>query len=207
MKKITIFGLLILFPFISLVAQEEDEFKTLLGNVESYGVYGAFSVGYSNIDSKDAVVAGGQVALVLDHSVSVGFGGKGFFNEYHYDANLDDNVNLQGGYGGLFIEPVLGSKEAIHFSFPVLIGAGGIVHADKIYHYDRYDYRYDDYFNDSEVFFVIEPGAEIELNVFKFFRFSLGAYYRYTSNLDLYDTSKDALRGFSYAATFKFGVF
>ena len=206
MKKIT---LLIVSAFLVLSvvqAQEKEEFNTILGSVESYGAYGSFSLGYAQINSRDAFVGGGQAALILNHSLAVGVAGKGFINEYHYDDNLLDNVNLQGGYGGLLIEPILGAQQAVHFSFPIVIGAGGIIHADKIYDY-HHDYYYEDYINDSDIFFVVEPGAEVEFNMFKFFRLSMGAFYRYTSNVDLYDTPDNVLHGFSFLATFKFGKF
>jgi hypothetical protein len=163
-------------------------------------------MGYSQIDNKNGALFGGQLALLLNHNIGIGFGGKAFMNEYHYDNNLAENVNLQGGYGGLLIEPILGAKQAVHFSFPILVGAGGIAHADKIYNYGH-NYYYEDHINDTEAFFVVEPGAEVEFNLFKFFRWSLGASYRYTSNIDLYDTNKQVLHGFSFSTTFKFGIF
>ena len=142
-------------------------------------------------------------AWVVNHSLGIGIGGTAFMNEYQFDPLLSEDVNLQGGYGGLLIEPILGGRETFHFSFPVIIGAGGIVHAND-YTHERY---YDDYINDSDAFFVLEPGAELEVNLLKFFRVSVGAFYRYTSNIDLYDTDSDVLHGFSYKLTFKFGKF
>ncbi len=37
----------------------------------------------------------------------------------------------------------------------------------------------------SDAFIIIQPGIEAELNVTRFFRFALGGYYRYTSNIDI----------------------
>jgi hypothetical protein len=58
---------------------------------------------------------------------------------------------------------------------------------------------------------IIEPGVELELNVTRFFRFSVGAYYRYTSDVDIenpdYTVPTDILKGFSGGVTFKFGKF
>jgi hypothetical protein len=63
----------------------------------------------------------------------------------------------------------------------------------------------------SDAFMVIEPGVEIELNVTHFFRFCIGGYYRYTSDVDIQDPQfeiqSDILRGFSGGVTFKFGRF
>jgi len=63
----------------------------------------------------------------------------------------------------------------------------------------------------SDAYLVIEPGIEVELNVTKFFRFCVGGYYRYTSDVDIEDpmfnVPTDILRGFSGGVTFKFGRF
>lgn len=56
-------------------------------------------------------------------------------------------------------------------------------------------------------FFIIEPGVEVEVNMLRYFRLSLGAYCLYTSPVDLYDMPEDALNGFNVGVTFKFGSF
>ncbi len=206
-RYLTLVAVVFLAATVSLAQDEESDLNTLLGGIDSHGGYGAFSLGYASIDDKDGLVMGGRGAWIVNHSLGLGIGGKAFFNDYHYDSALDEDVNLQGGYGGLLIEPILGPMEKVHLSFPLLIGAGGIVHAED-YEHRRYDYNYrDDFINDSDAFFVIEPGAELEFNLIRFFRVAVGAYYLYTSNIELYDTSEDALRGFSYQLTFKFGKF
>jgi len=48
---------------------------------------------------------------------------------------------------------------------------------------------------------------EMEMNLTQFFRFSMGAYYRYTSEIELLNTDKDVLNGFSFGVNFKFGKF
>jgi len=45
------------------------------------------------------------------------------------------------------------------------------------------------------------------LNISRFFRFAVGAYYRFTSSIDLPDTSPDVLNGISGGITMKFGKF
>lgn len=202
-----------MFIFSWTHSQEKDEeIQTIFRGVSSNGFYGGLSLGYAEIDKRHAFVVGARGAWIVNHNLAIGLGGKAFANEYEYDALEGENVNLQGGYGGLLIEPILGGEQRIHLAIPILIGGGGILHADE-YDPDRYAYYYvgyhvdRDYINDSEAFFVLEPGVELELNLLRFFRVSLGAYYRYTSQIDLYDTPSDALNGFSYEITFKFGKF
>jgi len=210
MKKTLFLTLSAILIFSCTYSQEEGEkIETIFSGVSSNGIYGGLSLGYTEIDNRHAFMLGARGAWIINHSLAVGLGGKVFANEYEYNVLEGEDVNLQGGYGGLLIEPILGGEQRIHLAVPILIGAGGIVHADE-YHHDRYYddyYGHRDYINDSEAFFVLEPGVELELNLLRFFRVSLGGYYRYTSQIDLYDTPSDVLHGFSYEIAFKFGKF
>ena len=182
--------------------RRSDDIMTLLGSSNAIGGYGGLSMLYSQIDNKDAFVFGARGAAILGHSFAIGFGGSGFVTDIFYDDALNMDANLAGGYGGIFFEPIILPKYPVHLSIPVLIGAGGIA-------YSSVDRGWEEswYVEDSEAFFVVEPGAEIELNITRFFRFSIGAYYRYTSNIDLLNTSKDVLNGFSFGVNLKFGKF
>ena len=210
MKKLAV--LLGLMAAIGLTAftqdYEDNEIQTLIGNNNAVGGYGAISMQYTQLDDRDAFVFGARGGIIMGHMVALGLGGAGFFNDVHYDPVSGMDISLAGGYGGFFFEPVIMPKFPVHVSFPVLIGAGGvaIVSAD-----DNNDWN--DYYNSeaSDAFMVIEPGIEIELNVTRFFRFCVGGYYRYTSDVDIQDQSfsvpSDILRGFSGGVTFKFGRF
>ncbi len=218
MKKLTYSILAILISINICYSQSEekkqrikdDEIKTIFGRNRSNGGYGAFSITYSEIDHKDAIQFGGRGAWIIDHSLAIGFGGTGFLNDYHYDTILDQNANLAGGYGGLYIEPILAPRFPFHISFPILLGVGGITYTSNNY---TGDYR-DNYIEDTDVFLIAEPGVELEFNILKYFRIALGAYYRYTSNISLEYIStgqpfvgEDVLHGLSMGITFKFGKF
>jgi hypothetical protein len=187
-----------------------DEFKTLFGDRHvSHGGYGAFTINYSQIDGKDAMVMGARGAWVIGHGFALGFAGNGFLNDYSYNPNIAGgrNVNLAGGYGGLLLEPIIFPKFPVHVSIPVLIGAGGIAYTST---FNPYPYEYEDFdlfVEDATGYFVFEPGLEIEINVVRFFRLALGGYYRFTSNINLYDTPQDVLNGWSAGVTLKFGKF
>ena len=91
-----------------------------------------------------------------------------------------------------------------HVSLPVLIGVGGVAFTSTD---PNNDWEEDYFVEDSEAFLLIEPGVELEMNVTRFFRFSIGGYYRYTTELDLLNTKSDVLNGFSFGVNFKFGKF
>jgi len=204
----------ITLAFPAMKAQETDyansEFKTLFGDRDiSHGGYGALTIDYSQIDSKDAILIGARGAWVIGHGIALGIAGSGFMNDYSWNPALAGgrNVNLSGGYGGLFIEPIILPKFPVHFSIPVLIGAGGIAYTST---YNPYPYDYENFdlfVEDATGYFLVEPGIELELNVVRFFRLAIGGYYRFTSNIQLYDTPEDVLNGWSVGMTLKFGKF
>ena len=211
----TILSFILMFSFAGIIyAQQENknpqEYKTLFGNETiSHGGYGGLSINYSQIDGKDAILVGARGAWVINHSLALGFGGYGFANDLKYSKTYDgltDNYFLAGGYGGLLIEPIIAARQPVHVSIPILIGAGGVSYINT--YWSEYDYRYDyAYASDADAFFVVEPGIEVELNMLKFMRIAFGGYYRYTSNIELIDTKKDVLNGFSTGVTLKFGKF
>jgi hypothetical protein len=184
---------------------KNDEYKTLFGNNRSSGGYGAFNVGYTQIDNKQAVIFGGKFEWIIGHSLGLGLGGNGFINENHYDSNLNTDVFLTGGYGGFIIEPILLPKFPVHISFPTLLGVGGISYITQ-------DMDYHNMVEDSEVFLIAEPSAELEFNITRHFRLALGASYRFTSPFNVGTSgtapvSSDSLESWSFMMTFKFGKF
>ncbi len=205
-------ALLILVPIVTFGQDPEfqyyksKEIKTLLGRNRAGGGYGSFTTGYSVIDNKHALLFGGRFSWIASHSIGVGIGATGFINEFHYEPELDMDVFLTGGYGGLYIEPILLPRSPIHLSFPVLFGAGGISFISRDEGFN------DNFIEDSKAFLLIEPSAELELNLTRFFRLAFGASYRLPTQFDVglpgtYTIDVDALRSMSYTVTFKFGKF
>lgn len=195
---------------------QNDEIKTIFSKNRSNGGYGALTVGYSEIGGRDALVTGARGAFIFDHSFAIGLGGFGFVNNLDYNNHSNINeYSLAGGYGGIFFEPIVAGRSPVHVSFPVLVGMGGVsVFKDYGYEWDwdweNKDPNYPSY--GTDVFFVVEPGIDVEFNLARFFRLALTASYRYTSdirfsNIDLYNIKEDALRGFNFGMTFKFGKF
>lgn len=219
MKNISIFIFLVLACSLANAqdSYQNDEIRTVFSKNRSNGGYGALTVSYSNIGGYDAMVAGARAAFIFDHSLAIGLGGYGFANNLNYDYyhnNDETHFSLAGGYGGFLIEPIIAGNSPVHVAFPVLIGAGGVALVD-MYNYDYWDdyYRGNEYAYDA--FFVVEPAVELEFNLARFFRMAAAVSYRYTSNIDLKrtglelssQTKADALRGFNFGLTFKFGKF
>ena len=222
---------LFLAIIISVSAQESNNVKTLFGGNkdQSNGGYGAIMVGYSQIWDKDAILIGARGGWIINHNFALGMGGYGFMTDPQTDPYIQDAITGQntkyqitGGYGGLLFEPIVGAKMPVHLSFPILIGAGGIAYTKHWENtdWDNPDYDYQNTYEDSDAFFVLEPGVELEFNMLKFFRIALSASYRYTSNInlsykDMRDPkpdpniigTQDMLRGMNYGIALKFGKF
>jgi hypothetical protein len=211
--KILIFSFLIIASYTSLFSQntltvgveENQEIKTIFKKEKKDGFYGAFSVGYSPIDNKDALTISSRGGWIMDHFFALGVGGTGFVNDFN-QLNLNflpsgtvADLKLAGGYGGVVLEPILFPFKPVHFSFPILIGVG----AAGSYS----DYTYYSIYSVSDFFWVVEPQAELEINLTRWLRFALYAGYRYTSALDIKDISPTALRGYSAGITVKMGIF
>jgi hypothetical protein len=81
MKKYSLM-LLLISAVLFTYAQVENtgEIQTLFSNQKSLGFYGSFSIGYSQINSKDALVSGGRAGMIFNHSTAVGIAGYGFVN-------------------------------------------------------------------------------------------------------------------------------
>lgn len=224
MKSLKLTFVALSLSAITAFGQQESSpsMQTIFGDpeVNSIGGYGALGLGYTTVADRDALYFSAQGAVVINHSIAIGAGGKGFASKMAYDNNLGAEYNYAGGYGGLIIEPILDWDRPIHFSFPVLIGGGGIGYIQHWGDYDNNDEEYDFADEDSNAFFVIEPGIEVELNLVKWMRMAATISYRYTSDIKLgYKNSiepsnngtmigsEDMLRGFNVGINMKFGKF
>ena len=213
MKKVYMLATAIIIGMSTTVMAQENqnEYRSIFNQKADqkvdHGGYGAFGVGYTTIDGKDAILINFKGAWIINHNMALGFAGSGFFNNLDKTANSNDQY-LGGGYGGFYFEPVLFPKSPVHLAFPILIGGGGVSTVPHNYWDDNnsfYPYDYD-------IFFVFEPGVELEFNMVKFFRVALGASYRLTNGVVLTyptagDVSTDALDGFNVYLNFKFGKF
>jgi hypothetical protein len=207
MKKLSLLIFLGL-GFLLTSAQDDkdnDQISTIFSKNRSNGGYGAMSIGFSQIDGKDAFVMGARGSWIIDHSFAIGVGGVGFINDvnYHSWQNHQLNNNLAGGYGGIYLEPILAPRLPVHISIPVLFGIGGVSRIDDEQNWDNW--VYDDSQND--VFLVFEPAIELEFNLTRHLRMAGTVGYRFTSKVEMADTNPDILEGTNIGLVMKFGKF
>lgn len=224
MKKI------ILLSFCSLLlsvqdisAQEEsdgEEFETIFPKGLESGGYGAFEMKYGHMWGSPGMFLGGRGGWIINHVFVIGGGGCGFVNNRLHEVSfydetrqsmIDTTVRLMSGYGGLHLEAILWPRKAVHISVPVLIGAGGAsLHmADDLTEEtsrEGSNYEYMKMIEQSP-YFIIEPGLNIELNLFSFMRIAVGGTYRFVSGLDMENLGSPNLSGPTANLMFKFGSF
>lgn len=197
----------ILFSQEATVEQKKPrQMMTLTGPEHTGGGYGAFTAGYSTIQDRHAYEFGFRGMWVINHSIAMGFGGTGFANQAVYNSVSGSDNFLTGGYGGFIIEPIIAPMYPVHIAFPILIGAGGISYVETDWE------EFDNFVMATDFFMLIQPGAEIELNVTRFFRIGLGATYRLPTDFNATsaetpELSPQDLKGFTYSLSFKFGRF
>lgn len=190
----------------------DTESRSVLGNQSSrVGIWGGMSSQFTGIGEHEAVLFGIRGGIIMNGALTVGVAGygiSGYLNDLWY-PNLDNGKGayLDGGYGGLFIEPVFAPNLPVHISFPIIMGAGGVAYTKSAV-YNWYDHHYyNDTYIDYSPFFVFEPGVEVEMNLLKFVKFGVGASYRHTKGLNLIETSSTILNGYSAGFTLKVGIF
>lgn len=179
---------------IPATAQEQ----TLLGDLDNieHGGFGGPAVRFTQIDGNFGVLTGGRGGWIINHRFVLGGGGYGLANPNQVtapDATGDAVTGkLEMGYGGGLIEYVIASNAMIHGSVELLVGAGGLTtqkHAD------------------DDAFFVIEPGANLMLNITQFFRLGAGVSYRSVHGANFGDYGDDDLTGVAWGLLLKFGSF
>lgn len=193
----------------------DEPFATVFGD-QSNAVGGYISLGLGNtiINDNNAFLGQFRLAARLGHSFSIGIAGAGFL-DWMYGLNNDrpgispDGYNIEGGYGGLLLEPVFAPKFPVHISFPVLIGAGGVAFTEDREDYDWEDWEYDNerFVLASDAYFVVEPGIELEFNLSRFIRMGTGVSYRFTNAIDIDGKKEYLLNGLSCSVNIKLGVF
>ena len=217
MKTLTLFFMLI-FSGVASVAQayksepigdidRQSDIKTLTGSGHHSGAFGAVMFKASEFKDKTFAMMGLRGGWIINRSVAIGIEAQGIIPSAKFEninPDPDEKAILLGGYGGLFIEPVLFSNNVIHITFPIASGAGWLG-----YHEDWEDdsIRRNNELIDDDVFWYVEPGVGMEINVTRHFRMNFGVTKRFTQDLELVDTKNKDFNNLNYFLTLKIGKF
>ncbi|MBK6628738.1 MAG: hypothetical protein IPJ87_04645 [Flavobacteriales bacterium] len=200
-------------------AQQPDDrpARTLLGGERPmhHGGWAAPEAAYTRMLDQDVMLVGLRAGWIIDHRFTIGLAGKGAVTDIlnaDYDLQLVEAGHVirkpsrfRMGYGGLLLEPVIAYRSPVHISLPILIGAGGGGYETFMPPVQDLEHQY--HWDDAQAFFVVEPGIDLEISMIRFVRIGLGVSYRYTTDLDLPATAKDALHGINAGLSLKLGRF
>lgn len=107
--------------------RKNDEIQALAGKQSHHGGFGALSFRYSEFNNKDIIMAGFRGGWIINRAMAIGFEGHGI-NSYNRIRYIDPDIPLSsravGGYGGMFIQPIILSNKVVHVTYPVAGGAG-----------------------------------------------------------------------------------
>jgi hypothetical protein len=184
----------------------KQDIKTLAGSMNHSGGFGALSFRMTDFEDETMVMAGVRAGWIINRTVGIGFEGHGIIPTAQL-SNIDptQDVVALGGYGGMFMEFIILSNQVVHLTFPASAGAGWLGYST-------------DWENNSlngepsaiiheDIFWYVEPGANIEMNVSRNFRLAFGVSKRFTQDLELENTSANAFDQLNYYVTLKIGGF
>lgn len=186
---------------------KKNDMETLFKNGTSFGGFLAFSTKVADLNGQAGIFTGGQLAAVLNHSLNIGLAGYGLVtdvNANYVDVEGNDYY-YEVGYGGLLIEPVIRSNKLVHLSVPVIIGAGWAGVSER--RFFQSNFHFDRDVVEEDVFWVIEPSVNLEVNVWKIMRVGFGVGYRYFGDAEFTNTTSSDMSGVSGNVTLKFGWF
>lgn len=174
------------------------------------GGYGALTNKFTTIGGDFANLAGVYGGWYVNHKFLLGLSAAAATNNIpvpnKYSVDPLRNMSYEYGQFGLITEYVLGSNKPVHLAFNLFSGAGFTVQ------YERQNWEHNNDFDhhdnhDENWFFVAEPGVQVEVNLFKWMRFSPGVSYRAAFGSDAVGLRDSDLSNISYNATLKFGKF
>ncbi|WP_462253074.1 hypothetical protein [Ekhidna sp.] len=189
---------------------KDEEVKSLLSKKNDLNAFGAADLKVTNLVSERGLLVGAYGGFIINRRYLFGVAGYGLVTKFEFEGLVPDQpetkqLNLHGGYGGILIGPTIAPRELIHISIPILLGAGSLEVVDKDFFTNN---PADSEFTvENSVFFIAEPGLEIEFNITKYFRLGAGATYRYVSGLELENVKNDDVSGTTAMISFRFGRF
>lgn len=228
MKALLTISLLLLFTATSVLAQDNDDnsdedevtyvrhrkernwnrgrIKTLSRSGYHSGGFGAVSFRTSDFQDETIVMAGFRGGWIVNRTLAIGFEGHGIIPTAEFQEVLPGrNAILLGGYGGMFLEPIVFSNEVVHVTFPIAGGAGWLGYHDD-WENDNNNSDFDEIIDD-DVFWYLEPGIGLEVNVARHFRIAMGVTKRFTQDLELEFARDSEFENMNYFLTLKFGRF
>ena len=185
---------------------KRKDIRTLSGSMNHSGGFGALSFRSTSFRGETMVLAGLRGGWIINRTLALGLEAHGIIPTAKYsDIDAIGDAVALGGYGGMFLELIFFSNQIVHVTLPVSGGAGWMGYS---YDFDGNNpSRPESNTADEDVFWYVEPGVGLEVNLSRNFRLALGASKRLTQDLTLVNTKERAFDKMSYFITIKVGGF
>ena len=191
-----------------------QENQTIFKNtgIQRSGGYAAISNKFTTINGSYANMPGIYGGWFVNRKWMIGFGAAATTNYIPVPVEASNfpaqKMTYQYGQAGLMTEYVIASTKLVHVDFNLLTGTGFTLQYDRN-DLDDWDFDHRDRDNDQQpnFFFLMEPGVQVEFNLFKWMRFSPGVSYRKAFGAGGDGLSDADLSNMSYNLTLKFGKF
>lgn len=170
-----------------LFAQREE---TILGTrgLSVTGAWGGSQHQLTQFGGQNAYIDGGFFALEFGKALSIGLGNYGLNDNIIWRGASDQQFDLR--WSTLSLDYAIRAHKAIH---PMLGLEGGFGRAEL--GNER-----------SDLLFILQPTAGIEINVFRWFHLSLKGGYRFATNNSLAGLSDAYLSGTYGQVTLRYGL-
>ena len=208
MKKTALLGfLMVLIAGTASAQQVESLFKSSGPS----GGYGAISNKFTSINGEYANLVEVYGGWFIKRKFLLGLGASALTNDIRvpdeYSAFPLQKLSWQYGQFGLMTEYVFWSNRIVHANLTMFSGAGFTLQYQRHTNEGYHDWDYENDVHDESFFYVMEPGAQVEINLFKWLRLSPGVSYRKTFGADGVGIGDKALSDWSYNITLKAGKF
>lgn len=214
MKTLSLVIIILISGLTLTPAQAQDQpINTIFSQQtpRASGGYGAITNKFTTINGQHANIAEVYGGWYINHKFLLGFAVAGVTNDLpvlpEFGAVPGMSLSYEYGHVGLMTEYVVGSGRAVHVAFQLFSGAGFTMQYERHSPGHYFDDEYSPEAYDEDWFFVAEPGVQVEVNVFRWMRFSPGISYRAAFNSHGRGLSDDAISAMSYNLTLKFGKF
>lgn len=196
--------------YVDTYDPDDQKVKSLLSNDNDINGFGGSDLKVGEFFGERGLLVGAYGGLLIDRRYLFGLAGYGIVTNIQFegtipDANETKTLTLHGGYGGIIFGPTIAPSELIHLSIPIVFGAGAFEIVDE----DFFSSLLSDteFVIENSIFFLVEPGLQVEFNISQSFRMGIGATYRYISGTDLINLSDEDVSGFAGILSFRFGRF
>ncbi len=203
---------LIAFLIVMAPALMAQEIQTIFRNPSPSGGYAGISNKFSMINDDYANIVEVYGGWFVKRRLLLGIGAAASTNYIPVPAEYRmapvNRMSWQYGQFGFMTEYVFASNRVVHVNLTLFAGAGFTLQYERP-RYDDWDSwdHYPDVDHDEDFFQVLEPGAQVEVNILKWLRLSPGVSYRKTFGSDGFGLSDNKLSNWSYNITLKVGKF